>query len=239
MTLIEHLRELRNRVIVCGIALIISSIVCFVFWLDIVGWLLAPAREENPEFKLNIFSPTETIGVLLKVGLYGGLLLASPVFIYQLIAFVNPGLTPRERRVVLPGVLGAVLFLLAGMAFAYWIILPASLGFLLDFGNEQFEAEIGAQQYMNFALRIIFWVGVSFEMPMVLALLARIGLVRARQILGFWRYMIILVFLLAAVVTPTPDPYTQTLVAGPLVILYFVGIGLAWLVQPKKRPEAA
>lgn len=132
---------------------------------------------------------------------------------------------------------GVVLFLLAGMAFAYWVILPASLGFLLGFADDQFNSVIGAKQYIDFATRIIFWVGVSFELPIVLALLAKLGMTTWRKLLGFWRYAIVLVFVVAAVVTPTPDPLTQTLVAGPLFALYFVGILFAFFVGKKKAPE--
>ena len=126
------------------------------------------------------------------------------------------------------------------MAFAYWIILPASLGFLLNFGGDNFDQKIGVKQYFDFAIRIIFWVGVSFELPMVLTLLAKLRVVRAKQLLGFWRYAIVIIFIVAAIVTPTPDPLTQSLVAGPLLGLYVLGIGLAWVVQPKRpKREAA
>ncbi len=234
MTLVEHLLELRTRVVICAVALVISTGLCFFFWLTIVGWLIAPARETHPEFQLNVFSPTETFGVLFKVGLYGGLILASPVWLYEIIAFVTPGLTRSEKKIVLPGVIGTVAFLAGGMAFAYWIILPASLGFLLDFGGTQFDPLIGAKQYMDFATRIIFWVGISFEMPMILAIAARLGLVRAKQLIHFWRYAIVIVFVIAAVVTPTPDPLTQSLVAGPLAGLYVIGILFAWILQKPK-----
>ncbi len=239
MTLLEHLRELRNRVIKSALALIVTTLASFLFWERILGWLLAPARVDHPEFKLTIFSPTETIGVIFKIGLYGGLIMASPVIIYQFFAFVVPGLTPKERKMIFPGLLGVVLFLLAGMAFAYYVILPASLGFLLDIGGSQFDAKIGAQQYLDFATRIIFWVGIAFEMPMVLALAARFRLVRPKQLLSFWRYAIVIIFVIAAVITPTPDPFNQSLVAGPLFFLYFIGIFLAWIVQPKPKSEAA
>ena len=96
-----------------------------------------PPREAHPDFKLSIFSPTESIGLIFKIGLYGGIIIASPVSIYEAFAFIVPGLTPRERRMLAPGILGTILFLLAGMAFAYWVILPASLGFLLDIGGSQ------------------------------------------------------------------------------------------------------
>jgi sec-independent protein translocase protein TatC len=240
MTLVEHLLELRNRVIVCAVALVAGTLFSFIFWLTIVGWLLAPARDSHPEFELKVFSPTETFGVLFKIGLYGGLIVASPVWLYEIIAFVVPGLTKSERKVLIPGVLGAVLFLMIGMAFAYYIILPASLNFLLDFGGDQFDPLIGAKQYMDFATRIIFWVGVSFEMPMVIAIAARLGMVRARQLIKFWRYAIVIVFVIAAVVTPTPDPLTQSLVAGPLALLYIIGILFAWALQkPRSKPATS
>jgi sec-independent protein translocase protein TatC len=238
MTLLEHLKELRNRVLVCALALVIGCLVSFLFWETILGWLLAPARTDHPEFTLSIFGPTESIGLIFKIGLYGGLIMASPVWVYEAFAFVVPGLTQREKRMILPGLLGTILFLVGGMAFAYWIILPASLGFLLNIGGKNLNPVIGAQQYMDFATRIIFWVGVAFELPMVLALAARLGLVRAGQLLHFWRYAIVIIFVIAAVITPTPDPFNQSLVGGPLLGLYFLGILLARIVQkPRPRPE--
>ncbi|MBK6560256.1 MAG: twin-arginine translocase subunit TatC [Dehalococcoidia bacterium] len=240
MTLLEHLRELRTRVLICAVAVVLGMLLCVVFWETIVGWLIAPARAEIPDFRLTVFSPTETIALMFKIGMYGGLMLASPVVLYEILAFIVPGLTPRERKLVLPGIIGVVGFLIAGMAFAYWIILPASLGFLLNFGGDNFDQKIGVKQYFDFAIRIIFWVGVSFELPMVLTLLAKLRVVRAKQLLGFWRYAIVIIFIVAAIVTPTPDPLTQSLVAGPLLGLYVLGIGLAWVVQPKRpKPEAA
>lgn len=239
MTLLDHLKELRNRVVISAIALLIGTLVSFLFWETLIGWLLAPAREADPNFKLNIFSPTESIGVIFKVGMYGGLIIASPVFIYELFAFTVPGLTPRERKMIFPGLVGTVIFLLAGMAFAYWVILPASLSFLLDLGNDQFETRIGVNQYISFATRIIFGVGIAFEMPMVLGLAARLGLVRAGQLLHFWRYAIVVIFVIAAVITPTPDPFNQALVGGPLLGLYLLGVGFAKIVQkPRPTPEA-
>jgi len=236
MTLMEHLKELRNRVIICAIALVIGCLVSFYFWETIMGWMLAPARVDHPGMRLVSMSPTDRIGAIFKIGLYGGLAVASPVIVYELLAFIVPGLTPREKKLLLPGILGVVAFLLAGMAFAYWIILPNSLGFLLDFGGDQIDNAQRIADYISFVTRIVFWVGVAFEMPMVLGLAARLGLVRAKQLLGFWRYAIIIIFIISAIITPTPGPFNQTLVAGPLFFLYFVGILFAKLVQ---RPRPA
>ncbi|WP_322817969.1 twin-arginine translocase subunit TatC [Tepidiforma sp.] len=236
MTLLDHLKELRYRVMVSGLAVLVGVIVCFYFWETILGWMVAPARDRVADFRVSSFSPTDRIGIIVKIGLYGGVILASPVVIYQLLAFIVPGLTPKERRILLPGIVGGAFFLLAGMAFAYWVVLPASLGFLLELGSDEIDNVIGIKQYVDFVTRIIFWVGVAFELPMVLAVAARLGLVRARRLLGFWRYAVVIVFLIAAVVTPTPDPITQTFVAVPLLGLYFIGIVMAWAVQPK-RPK--
>lgn len=238
MTLIEHLLELRNRVVACAIAVVLGVVLCAVFWENIMSWLLEPARAADPDFKLNVFSPTETIGIIFKIALYGGLIVATPVIVYEVLAFIVPGLTDREKKILLPAFFGAIFFLGAGMAFAYFVILPASLGFLLDLGDKNFEQEIGAKQYLDFATRIVFWVGVSFELPMVIAVVAKLGLVSWRQLLKFWRYAIVIIFILAAVITPTPDPLTQAFVAGPLMVLYALGIVFAAILNrgPRSTP---
>jgi len=238
MTLIEHLIELRRRVIISALAVVVGIIVCAVFWEDILGWLLAPARERTPDFQVSSFSPTDRIAILFRIALYGGLLVASPVVVYEILAFVVPGLTPRERRLVLPVLFGSAVFLLGGMAFAYWIILPASLGFLLDFGSENIQNVIGIRQYVDFVTRIVFWVGVSFELPMLMMFLSRLGIATPGKLLGLWRYALVVVFIIAAVVTPTPDPLTQSLVAGPLFVLYFVGIVRAWAARPRQQDDS-
>lgn len=237
MTLIEHLLELRNRVIVCAIALIIGTLASFLFWETILGWLLAPARAQIPDFRVSSFAPIDRITAMFKIGVYGGLTLSSPIIIYEVLAYIVPGLTPNERRMLAPGMIGVVLFMLTGMAFAYFIILPASLGFLLSVGQNEIQNVTGVKQYMDFVTQIVFWVGIAFEMPIAIALAARLGLIRAKQLLVFWRYAVILVFIVAAVITPTPDPFNQALVGGPLLLLYFIGVFLAWIVQ-KPRPKA-
>ncbi|MFN0148149.1 MAG: twin-arginine translocase subunit TatC [Dehalococcoidia bacterium] len=237
MTLVEHLLELRGRAIKSAVALALGLIFCAFFWETILGWLVAPARQDFPDFRLASFSPVDRIGIIFKIILYGGLIVSSPIILYQVLAFVLPGLTPREKKMLAPGVIGGLVFLAGGMAFAYWIILPASLGFLLGIGDENFNNVTGGKEYIDFVTRIVFWVGIAFEMPIVIALIARLGVVRARQLLGFWRYAIVIVALIAAFITPTPDPLNMSLVMGPLFGLYFVGILFAWIVQRPKTPE--
>ena len=235
MTLVEHLLELRNRLFVMAAAVVVGSLVCFIFWETILGWLLAPARARIPDFKVVSFSPVDRIGVLFKIGMYGGFALASPIIIYEILAFIVPGLTKRERRMILPVVLGTLSFLLAGMAFAYYMVLPLSLGFLLQFGNDQIQNQIGIKEYINFVLRTVFFAGLAFELPVVMGLLGWLGLVKAKRMLHFWRYAIVLVFVLACFIVPTPDPFDQTIVAVPLLGLYFLGCLFAKLFE-KKSP---
>ncbi len=235
LTIVEHLVELRNRLIIAALAVVIGVVVCLYFWEVIFGWLLAPARAQFPDFVVSSFSPTDRIQMVFKIGIYGGFLLSSPVVMYEVLAFIVPGLTPQERKAIFPGMIGAVFFLLGGMAFAYWVILPASLGFLLGFGSDNIQNVIGIQEYMDFVIRVIFWVGLSFELPMVMALIGWLGIISARQMLKFWRYAIVLCFIIAAIVTPTPDPLTQSLVGVPLLSLYALGILMAWFTGRRHR----
>lgn len=239
MTILGHLLELRNRALVCTAAVLIGCCVCFYFWEPILGWLLAPGRVKDPGLKLASFSPTDRIGVIFNIGMYGGLALASPIVIYEILAFVVPGLTTRERRAVIPIVTGAVAFLCAGMAFAYWAVLPLSLGFLLHFGGSQINNVIGVHQYTDFVIRSMFFSGLAFELPIVLGILGWLGMVHPKALFGFWRYMILLVFIAACFIVPTPDPIDQSIVAVPLMGLYFVGIALVWLFGRNRRSDNA
>lgn len=240
MTLIEHLLELRNRLFVSAAAVVLGSIVCFIFWETILGWLLAPARQKIPGFVVVSSSPVDRVGVLFKIGMYGGFALASPIVIYEILAFIVPGLTKRERRMVLPVILATLAFLMAGMAFAYWVVLPLSLGFLLSFGKDQIQNQIRIGEYINFVLRTVFFAGLAFELPVVMGLLGWLGLVRAGRMLRFWRYAIVLVFVAACFIVPTPDPFDQTIVAVPLLGLYFLGCLLAKIFEKKHpAPETA
>lgn len=147
-----------------------------------------------------------------------------------------PGLTKRERRLLFPALAGSLFFLVAGMAFAYWIVLPLSLGFLLNVGKNNITNVTGVKEYIAFVIRTIFWSGVAFELPMIMALLGWTGLARPGQLLGFWRYAVVLIFVLACFVVPTPDPIDQTIVAVPLLGLYLLGVGFAKLTY---KPRAA
>lgn len=229
MTILEHLQELRTRLVWCMVGLIAGIAISAFFTGPALDFLTEPMKSRVPDAKLIFTKPLDGFTQLFRVTLLGGLIVAMPVFVYQALLFVVPGLTPQERRWVLPLVFAVFISFLAGAAFCYYIILPPSLDFLLGVRPAGAEPQIIISDYLSFATRMIFWVGVTFELPLLVLALARFGLVSARQLIGWWRYVLVLVFVVAAFVTPTPDPLTQTLVAGPMIVLYIVGIILAAL----------
>src|SRR5690606_23023389 len=160
----------------------------------------------------------------------GGITLAMPMIVYQVLGFVTPALTSQEKRWVFPIVLGATVAFLGGLAFGFWVVLPFTMEFLLTFGDSFAEADWRIGNYIDFVVRILLVMGFVFETPLIVMGLAKFGVVSAGQLLRWWRFAVVLAFVIAAIATPTIDPITQTLVGGPIIVLYFVGIGLAWLV---------
>lgn len=242
MTLVEHLKELQRRVVFCAVFVTAGILLAFVFRGWLLDFLLDPGREAFPddkEFKLVTFAPFERVTIIFKICFFGGLLMASPFVIYEILAFVLPGLTPKERKILFFSVGPVIVFLLAGMAFAYYIILPASLDFLYNFESEDLESLPQATPYIDFVTRLVFFVGLTFELPVIMAVLAKIGLVRARQLIGFWRYALVLIAIVAAIATPTPDALTMSLVVVPMIALYILGILFAWVLQPRQQAAAA
>lgn len=233
MTLLEHLLELRNRVMWAGLAVILGMGVFLVprIGFAAIEFLTEPAVAQNPQFRAQAITPMENIVTYFRVALLGGLSLGMPMIVYQTLRFVTPALTPQEKRWVLPVTIGASLSFLLGMLFAYYIVLPAAYGFLFTFGSSFADPTPTISSYMDLTTRLILVLGFVFQTPIVIMGLAKFGLVSARRLLGFWRYAIVLAFVVSAIATPTPDPITQTLVAGPIVVLYFAGIGLAWFVR--------
>ena len=237
LTLFEHLQELRRRVTISAVAVIIGLAVSAYFGQDIIEFLKEPAEKKVDNLELSFIEPFELFVTYFRVALLGGVIIAMPVIVYQALGFVSPGLKPGERRWLYGTAVGATGLFLAGVAFAYYIALPPALDFLLNFGDGDLaQPNIRIGSYIDFVTRLLFWTGVSFQTPIVVMFLARVGLVRAGQLVRWWRLAIVVAFVIAAIVTPTIDPVTQSLVAGPIVVLYFVGIALAVLVQPK-RPE--
>lgn len=239
LTLLEHIEELRFRLFVSAVFVVIGLGVSVFFGNEIIDFLKQPAEDRNPDFQLQFIEPFELFVTYFRVSLLGGLILGMPMIVYQGLRFVSPGLRPSERRWLYGTVLGTFVLFLSGVAFAFYVALPPALDFLLDFGNGEIaEPNIRVGSYVDFVTRLLFWTGVSFETPLVVMYLARFRIVTARQLLRWWRFAIVAAFVIAAVVTPTIDPVTQSLVAGPIIVLYFLGIILAVLVQPRRREQS-
>ncbi len=222
MTLLEHLDEFRQRLIKVSVTILVTTLLSFIFAQQLVEILAQPIGGIQ---KMQAIDVTENISVFMKVSLMGGMILAMPVIVYQLIAFIVPGLTKSERRalfIVLPAATG---LFLAGVAFAYFVMLPRAVPFLLNFLN--IPTAPRPQTYFSFVTRLIFWIGVSFELPLIMAFLARLGMLTPKFLITNARYAIVLIAIAAALITPTPDPVNMVLVMAPLLILSGLGIILA------------
>jgi sec-independent protein translocase protein TatC len=236
LTLVEHLQELRYRLTISSIAVVLGLAISTYFGDELIDFLKRPGESRSDtDLSLQFIEPFELFGTYFRVALLGGVGLAMPVIVYQILAFVTPGLRQEERAWLLWTVVGASGLFLAGVAFAYYVALPPALDFLLSppFGEGLAEPNIRISSYIDFVTRLLFWSGVSFETPLVVMYLARFRIVTAGQLLKWWRYALVAAFVISAVVTPTWDPVTQTVVAGPIIVLYFLGIGLAFIVQPR------
>jgi sec-independent protein translocase protein TatC len=232
LTIIEHLQELRNRAMIATAALIIGvlvSIYPLTKWF--IGFLVDPAKDEVEGFKLNQFTLLDYWSTYFRVSLLLGIAISMPVLMYQFLAFVGPGMTKQERRWLFPIVLGCSAMFVLGMAFAYYITLPPALDFLLDPNTDDVQSTIGIQSYIDTVTRLLLLTGVVFQLPFVIMAMAKIGIVTSKKLIGWWRYAILAAVVAAAVVTPSIDPVTQAIVTVPIVVLYFLGILLAKLVE--------
>ncbi len=224
MPLLQHLTELRGVLIRMAIALAVCSAVAAIFTPQVLEFLIKPYGS-----MLQTIDPTENVSIYFRVAITSGAVLAMPVMVYLLWTFIAPGLEPKEKRYVFTLVPGATILFLIGVAFAWGLMLPAAIGFLATFQSGIFKADWRADAYIPFVTSLLFWVGVSFEMPLIVFFLAKLHLVGARLLLKGWRIAIVVIAVLAAVITPTVDPFNMMLVMAPLILLYFFSIGLARL----------
>ncbi|MEB3359288.1 MAG: twin-arginine translocase subunit TatC [Synechococcales bacterium] len=227
MSLFDHLEELRIRIFYSLITAVLGVVVCFIFVNRIVELLEVPAQGA----KFLQLSPGEYFFVSVKVAGYSGLLLASPFILYQIIRFVLPGLTRRERRLLGPIVLGSSILFFAGLGFAYVALIPAALNFFISYGADVVEQLWSIDRYFEFVLLLLFSTGLAFQIPVIQLLLGMLGIVSSRQMLSGWRYVLLGAVVLGAVLTPSTDPITQSLLAGAVLGLYFGGAGLVLLVE--------
>ncbi|KAJ9708312.1 hypothetical protein PVL29_000389 [Vitis rotundifolia] len=226
MSIFDHLEELRQRIFVSVLAVGAAMLGCFAFSKELVMILEAPVKEQGVRFLQ--LAPGEFFFTTLKVSGYCGLLLGSPIILYEIIAFVLPGLTKTERMFLGPIVLGSSVLFYAGIIFSYSILTPAALNFFVNYAEGAVESLWSIDQYFEFVLVLMFSTGLSFQVPVIQLLLGQVGVVSGDQMLSIWRYVVVGAVVAAAVLTPSTDPLTQVLLAGPLLGLY---LGGAWMVK--------
>jgi len=239
MSLMEHLDELRRRIVHSALYLFAGFIAAYFFHERLYGFVEAPL--DRLHIKLNYTHPMDPLNLYLQVSLIGGAIIASPFILYQVWLFIAPGLYQRERRFVVPFMGATVGLFLIGASFGYFYVLPGALKILIvDFGSK-FNSIITIEEYTGFFMSVILGLGISFELPVLIFFLAMFGIVSPQFLWKNIRYAILAVFLVAAIITPSPDPWTMCIYAVPMLALYLVGIAVAWWVHPsrKRAKEAA
>jgi sec-independent protein translocase protein TatC len=238
MSFLEHLEELRKRLVYSIIAAVVGFFVCWGYAENIFGLMQRPImdalKKNGLAEKLVYLNPTEPFNLYLKIGFMAGIFVASPFILYQVWMFISPGLYRNEKRYVLPFMLSTITLFLAGGMFGYKMVYPAALDFLIGYGH-QFQPMITIGEYTDLFLTIILGLGIIFEMPILVFFLALMGVVTAGWMWRNIRYSILVIFIIAAIITPTTDILNMCLFAAPMVALYTLSIGVAWLVHPKQR----
>lgn len=232
MTLIGHIEELRKRLLLSLISLVVGVCVSLFFGEKMVNLLTIPIGGIN---KLQSIEITENIGVYMRVSLLTGIIIAFPVILYELLMFVLPGLTRKEKRSVLLSIPLATVFFVGGVAFAFFVMLPAALPFLVNFLGVTTNPRLS--NYISFVTDLLFWVGISFELPLFVYVIARFGVVTPKMLLQYWRQAIVIIAILAAVITPTVDPVNMGLMMLPLVFLYFISILFTWFASKARQQK--
>jgi sec-independent protein translocase protein TatC len=238
MGFLDHLEELRRRLVYSAAAVAIGFCACWWKVEAIYNIMQKPIidvlRANGMSDKLVYLNPTEPFNLYLKIAALAGLFLTSPFVLYQVWMFISPGLYRNEKKYVVPFMVSTIFLFLAGGYFGYRVVYPQALGFLVHFGR-QFQPMITISEYTSLFLSIILGMGLIFEMPILIFFLALMGIVTAGFMFRNFRYAILLIFVVAAIVTPTPDILSMCIFAAPMVALYAASIGIAWLVHPTQR----
>jgi len=234
MPLTEHLRELRQRLIKAIVAFLVCSGVSFYFAQYIFEVLKEPVKRAYPQVELITLSPTEPLFILIKISLVFGFILSSPVILYQLWKFVEPALYPHEKKFIIPITSFSLVLFVLGASFAYFLVMPVALRFLIGIGFSQLQATpfLSINLYISFLLKMIVGFGLAFQLPIVLFLLQRAGVVTEEQLKSFRKYFIVIAFVVGALIAP--DATTQVLMAIPLIILYEISLLIGKLGRRKK-----
>ncbi len=240
MGFLDHLEELRKRIIYCVLAVAVGFFACWGYAERIYAFMQRPImtalRNHHLPETLVYLNPTEPFNLYLKVAALGGLFLTCPFVLYQVWLFIAPGLYRNEKRYVAPFLLSTVFLFVAGGYFGYRLVYPAALDFLIGYGS-QFQPMITIAEYTSLFLTIILGMGLIFEMPILIFFLALMGIVSAGFMWKNFRYSILVIFIIAAIITPTTDILNMCIFAAPMIALYGLSIGVAWAVHPKQRAK--
>ena len=235
LSLVQHLGELRDRLMVTAIALVATTASAFYFGTQLIRILIIPIdctfiptyTCHVPPTTLISLSPTENFATYFRVALFAGLALAMPVILYEIYAYVDPALLPKERRFIRFMGLPVIGLFIAGMLFCYFVLLPNAIKFLINFGDEVIKNQLRAADYISFVTIFILGMGLIFEVPVAIFALVKIHVITRPWLAKQRRYAVLAAFLIAAVITPTPDPFNQTLVAIPMYLLFELGLFVA------------
>lgn len=232
LSIFGHLNELRIYVTRAAVAVLIATLFSLIFAEQLLTFLLQPyAASQAQGALLQTLRPTEGIETYFRVSLLSGIILAMPVVLYQFWQFIKPGLHPTERRSIYVFIPSALFLFGLGIAFAWFILAPTAIFFLANFMGDVFRSEWTGQEYISFIIRLLLWIGLAFQMPIIVYFTARVGVITAGQLRSQWRVAVVLIAVLAAIITPSIDPITMLLTMAPLFILYLLSIGLAVIGQ--------
>jgi sec-independent protein translocase protein TatC len=234
MSFLEHLEELRSALIWSLVAWLGTSIVIWFFSARVLDFLLATIPLES----LYFHAPVEAFMIRLKLSFILGFLIAFPYILYRFWRFISPGLFRSERRTVFPLIFTSTMLFYIGVVFAYWILIPVVLTFLIRFGTDLLAPLISVDKYFGFVARLCFAFGLVFQLPLVIVFLTSIGVISARSLLKKWRWAIVVIFISAAILTP-PDPTSQLLMALPLVLLFLVSAALSIIIERRLKQRDA
>ena len=227
MALSEHIEEFSQRLVFCLVFLLFATIVCFADVKEIVQFFQAPAIG----VKFLQFSPGEYFFASVKIAVFCGILLSSPLILYQLLLYLIPGLTKNERDIVLPVSFGSGILFFIGLIFSYSFLVPAALRFFIAYGAEVVEPFWSFDQYFDFVAVLLFATGLAFQVPAVQVTLGLLGIVTGEKMLSAWKYVIVICTIVAAIITPSTDPVTQLLLSTALLSLYLGGSGFVILLK--------
>jgi sec-independent protein translocase protein TatC len=238
MSLLEHLEELRKRIIHSGLYLVAGFFIAYFFRQKLFSFMEHPIvlalNQHHLDPHLVYLNPVDPFNFFIKISLVGGAILASPFILFQVWLFIAPGLYRHEKRYILPFMSATVGLFLTGAFFGYHYVYPGALNFLIGYGD-QFRPMVTVGEYTELFMTVILGLGITFELPILVFFLALFGIVNARFLWRNIRYAILVIFIIAAIITPTPDVLTMCIFAAPMLSLYLVSIGVAYMVHPNRR----